>query len=166
MLLSAEKAAAGLVRVYRGATVIDGTGATRYVADVAVEGKRVVAIIPEGASEPVLALPDGAVEIRADGLVLAPGFIDMHAHSELAVLSGAAHDAKIRQGVTTEVLGQDGLGYAPSTMRRPRSSPRRSPDGTAYPPRCHGGRWTICSRRSTPQRSRTPPSSCRRGTCG
>ncbi|CAN7245117.1 family 20 glycosylhydrolase [Microbacterium maritypicum] len=113
MLLSAEKAAAGLVRVYRGATVIDGTGAPRYVADVAVEGKRVVAIIPEGASEPVLALPDGAVEVGADGLVLAPGFIDMHAHSELAVLSGAAHDAKIRQGVTTEVLGQDGLGYAP-----------------------------------------------------
>ena len=114
MLLSAEKAAAGLVRVYRDATVVDGTGAPRYVADVAVEGARVVAILPVGASgSEVLELPAGAVEVAAEGLVLAPGFIDMHAHSELAVLSGAAHTAKIRQGVTTEVLGQDGLGYAP-----------------------------------------------------
>lgn len=113
MLLSTEKAAAGLVRVYRGATVIDGTGAPRYIADVAVEGARVVAIIPEGTVDSALELPDGAVEVSASGLVLAPGFIDMHAHSELAVLSGAAHEAKIRQGVTTEVLGQDGLGYAP-----------------------------------------------------
>lgn len=113
MLLSAEKAAAGLVRVYRGATVIDGTGSPRFVADVAVEGVRVVAVRPAGEVGADLELPEGAVEIAASGLVLAPGFIDMHAHSELAVLTGAAHDAKIRQGVTTEVLGQDGLGYAP-----------------------------------------------------
>lgn len=112
MLLSAEKAAAGLVRVYRGATVVDGTGAPRYVADVAVEGARVAAVLPKETTEG-LELPEGAVEIDAAGLVLAPGFIDMHAHSDLAVLSGADHDAKIRQGVTTEVLGQDGLGYAP-----------------------------------------------------
>lgn len=113
MLLSAQKAAAGLVRVYRGATVIDGTGSSRYVADVAVEGARVVAILRAGSATVELGLPDGAVEVDAAGLVLAPGFIDMHAHSELAVLSGAAHEAKVRQGVTTEVLGQDGLGYAP-----------------------------------------------------
>ncbi|MEW2004694.1 family 20 glycosylhydrolase [Microbacterium sp. NPDC079208] len=112
MLLSAEKAAAGLVRVYRRATVVDGTGAPRFVADVAVEGARVVAVIREGDAARI-ELPDDAVEVDASGLVLAPGFIDMHAHSDLAVLQGAAHDAKIRQGVTTEVLGQDGLGYAP-----------------------------------------------------
>ncbi|MCK8466778.1 family 20 glycosylhydrolase [Microbacterium sp. KSW4-16] len=113
MLLSAEKAAVGLVRVYRSATVVDGTGAPRFIADVAVEGARVVAVLPVAEPDDVLDLPDGAIEIDAHGLVLAPGFIDMHAHSELAVLSGTAHDAKIRQGVTTEVLGQDGLGYAP-----------------------------------------------------
>ena len=114
MLLSAEKAAAGLVRIYRGATVVDGTGAPRYAADVAVEGARIVAIVKSAdASSVELELPDGAVEVDASGLVLAPGFIDMHAHSDLAVLTGAAHQAKIRQGVTTEVLGQDGLGYAP-----------------------------------------------------
>ncbi len=108
MLLSSEKP----VRVYRGATVVDGTGADRFVADVAVEGARVVAVVRDGEIDP-LDLPEGAAEVDAAGLVLAPGFIDMHAHSELAVLSGAAHEAKIRQGVTTEVLGQDGLGYAP-----------------------------------------------------
>ena len=114
MLLSAEKAAAGLVRVYRGATVVDGTGAPRYEADVAVEGARIVAIRKSAGDGSVdLDLPEGAVEVEAAGLVLAPGFIDMHAHSDLAVLTGAAHEAKIRQGVTTEVLGQDGLGYAP-----------------------------------------------------
>ncbi len=113
MLLSAHKAAAGLVRVYREPPSSTARGAPRYVADVAVEGARVVAILPDGAEGPELELPDGAVEVAASGLMLAPGFIDMHAHSELAVLSGAAHDAKIRQGVTTEVLGQDGLGYAP-----------------------------------------------------
>ncbi len=108
MLLSSEKS----VRVYRGATVVDGTGAPRYLADVAVEGGRVVAVVREG-DDVLLELPEHAVEVDASGLVLAPGFIDMHAHSELAVLRGAAHDSKIRQGVTTEVLGQDGLGYAP-----------------------------------------------------
>lgn len=113
MLLSAEKAASGLVRVYRGATVVDGTGGPRYTADVAVEGARIVAVVTEFGAPTDLELPEGAVEIDAGGLVLAPGFIDMHAHSDLAVLTGAAHDAKIRQGVTTEVLGQDGLGYAP-----------------------------------------------------
>lgn len=113
MLLSAEKAAAGRVRVYRGATVVDGTGAARFVGDVAVEGARIVAVHRSDEDFEALELPEGAVEIDADGLVLAPGFIDMHAHSDLAVLEGPAHDAKIRQGVTCEVLGQDGLGYAP-----------------------------------------------------
>lgn len=108
MLLSSEKP----VRVYRDATVVDGTGAQRYRADVYVEGARVVALVREGAGG-APQLPDAAVEVDAAGLALAPGFIDMHAHSELAVLEGAAHTAKISQGVTTEVVGQDGLGYAP-----------------------------------------------------
>lgn len=112
MLLSAEHAAAGRVRVYRGATVVDGTGADRYRADVAVEGERIVAILRSG-DERALELPPGSAEIDAERLVLAPGFIDMHAHSDLAALTGAEHQAKIRQGVTCEVIGQDGLGYAP-----------------------------------------------------
>ncbi|WP_341939961.1 family 20 glycosylhydrolase [Microbacterium sp. LWH10-1.2] len=108
MLLSSEKP----VRVYRNATVVDGTGAPRFLADVAIEGARVVALMRDGLGGDV-ELPPGAVEVDVTGLVLVPGFIDMHAHSELSVLEGARHDAKILQGVTTEVLGQDGLGYAP-----------------------------------------------------
>lgn len=107
MFLSREKA----VRVYRAATVVDGTGGERFAADVVVEGARVVAIREH--DDIPLDLPEDAVVVDASGLVLAPGFIDMHAHSDLAVLTGPDHDAKILQGVTTEVLGQDGLGYAP-----------------------------------------------------
>ncbi|MDQ0644729.1 family 20 glycosylhydrolase [Microbacterium murale] len=115
--LSAEQAAAGRVRVYRDATVVDGTGTSRYVADVVVEGARIVAIVREGDTRTIEiergAVDLEAVEVDAHGLILAPGFIDMHAHSDLAVLEGPAHRAKILQGVTTEVIGQDGLGYAP-----------------------------------------------------
>jgi len=89
-----------------GATVLDGTGAAAVRADVAVEAGRIVAI---GAS-----LPRDAVRtIDADGLVLAPGFIDMHAHSDLQILANPDHTAKVSQGITLEVVGQDGLSFAP-----------------------------------------------------
>ncbi|WP_396653105.1 family 20 glycosylhydrolase [Microbacterium resistens] len=112
MSLSETIAAEGRTRVYRGATVVDGTGAPRFVADVVVEGARVSAVV-RAAADVLGPLPAGAVEVDASGLVLAPGFIDMHAHSDLAVLCGPAHAAKLLQGVTCEVIGQDGLGYAP-----------------------------------------------------
>ncbi len=51
--------------------------------------------------------------IDGTGLVLSPGFIDMHAHSDLQLLVNPDHYAKLSQGVTTELLGQDGLSYAP-----------------------------------------------------
>ncbi|MEW2353786.1 D-aminoacylase [Spirillospora sp. NPDC029432] len=90
--------------VIRGATVIDGTGGPGRVADVAVTGGR-VAGIGGGLT--------GRSTIDASGLVLAPGFIDMHAHSDLALLAEPDHLAKVSQGVTCEVIGQDGLSYAP-----------------------------------------------------
>ena len=91
----------------RGATVIDGTGSPRYRADVVIAEGRIAAIAKPG--EPIVA--DRSIDVT--GLVLAPGFIDMHAHSDLALLTEPAHLAKISQGVTLEVLGQDGLAYAP-----------------------------------------------------
>jgi N-acyl-D-amino-acid deacylase len=51
--------------------------------------------------------------VDAAGLALCPGFVDMHSHSDLRLLSEPAHEAKVTQGVTLEVLGQDGLSYAP-----------------------------------------------------
>ncbi|MFL6126665.1 N-acyl-D-amino-acid deacylase family protein [Actinophytocola sp.] len=88
---------------FRGATVVDGTGAPGFRADVSVRDGRISAI---GGGR------TGRV-VDADGLVLAPGFIDMHAHSDLQVLANPEHMAKVSQGVTLEVLGQDGLSYAP-----------------------------------------------------
>lgn len=93
----------------RNATVVDGTGSARRAADVLLRGDRIHTIAPAGA----LDATDGTESWDAEGLVLAPGFIDMHAHSDLAVLADPAHIAKVGQGVTTEVIGQDGIGYAP-----------------------------------------------------
>ncbi|MER5808408.1 D-aminoacylase [Streptomyces sp. NPDC002033] len=92
--------------VIRGARVADGTGSPSRTADVAVHQGRIAAIgrIPGG----------GRHTLDARGLVLAPGFIDMHAHSDLALLRDPDHSAKAAQGVTLEVLGQDGLSYAPA----------------------------------------------------
>jgi N-acyl-D-amino-acid deacylase len=94
---------------FRGATVIDGTGAPGYRADVLVEDGRISQI----SREPGAGAGPAARRIDADGLVLSPGFIDMHAHSDLALLTEPEHLAKVSQGVTLEVLGQDGLSYAP-----------------------------------------------------
>ncbi|GAA2073755.1 D-aminoacylase [Streptomyces albiaxialis] len=95
--------------VIRDARVIDGTGGTRaYRADVGITANRISHIAREG--EPRLS---GARTIEADGRALAPGFIDMHAHSDLALLRDPDHSAKAAQGVTLEVVGQDGLSYAP-----------------------------------------------------
>ncbi|WBU37833.1 N-acyl-D-amino-acid deacylase family protein [Homoserinibacter sp. YIM 151385] len=92
--------------VVRGGELVDGTGAPRRRGDLAVEGGRIAALGE-------LPARDGDREIDARGLVIAPGFIDMHAHSDLELLRDREHLAKLAQGVTTQVLGQDGIGYAP-----------------------------------------------------
>ncbi|MFD5076154.1 amidohydrolase family protein [Streptomyces sp. NPDC058371] len=91
----------------RDVRVIDGTGQTSYHADVGITAGRITEIRSEG---PPLG---GRRTLDAHGLVLAPGFIDMHAHSDLALLRDPDHSAKAAQGVTLEVIGQDGLSYAP-----------------------------------------------------
>ncbi len=93
---------------FRGVTMMDGTGQPGRVADVAVENGLIADIGDAGT------LTARRV-IEAGGRVLSPGFIDMHAHSDLALLAEPEHLAKISQGVTLEVLGQDGLSYAPVT---------------------------------------------------
>ncbi|MBT2409288.1 D-aminoacylase [Streptomyces sp. ISL-12] len=98
--------------VIRDADVVDGSGADAYRADVVVDGGRIVSIVQEAAAAGCQR-PTARRELDAEGLVLAPGFIDMHAHSDLALLRDTDHSAKAAQGVTLEVLGQDGLSYAP-----------------------------------------------------
>ena len=94
--------------VLRGARVYDGSGGAPFSADVALQGDRIAAIGPELASA-------GADEVDVRGLALAPGFIDIHSHTDLVLLVNPNAESKIRQGVTTEVVGQDGSSIGPWT---------------------------------------------------
>ncbi|WP_031163872.1 N-acyl-D-amino-acid deacylase family protein [Streptomyces durhamensis] len=98
--------------VIRDADVADGSGEPSYRADVVIDGGRIVSIVKEAAAAGCQR-PRAVRELDAEGLVLSPGFIDMHAHSDLALLRDPDHSAKAAQGVTLEVIGQDGLSYAP-----------------------------------------------------
>ncbi|MFF2845265.1 amidohydrolase family protein [Streptomyces sp. NPDC058001] len=95
--------------VIRDAQLIDGTGTPARRADVTVHAGRITEIREEGTGP----RPTGTRTLDAQGLTLTPGFIDMHAHSDLALLRDPEHTAKAAQGVTLEVIGQDGLSYAP-----------------------------------------------------
>jgi N-acyl-D-amino-acid deacylase len=97
--------------VIRGASVFDGTGAPRRVADVAVSGDRIVGFGDLGAAT-------GTREILAEGKALAPGFIDAHTHDDRAVLCGPACTlCKISQGVTTVVVGNCGISLSPARLK-------------------------------------------------
>ncbi|MEU9900073.1 amidohydrolase family protein [Streptomyces phaeochromogenes] len=98
--------------VVRDVEVVDGSGGPSYRADVGIEGGRITAVVQEAAAAGCLR-PVARRVLDAEGLVLSPGFIDMHAHSDLALLRDPDHSAKVAQGVTLEVIGQDGLSYAP-----------------------------------------------------
>ncbi|MGE3272817.1 MAG: amidohydrolase family protein [Chloroflexota bacterium] len=94
--------------LFTNARVLDGTGSPWLRADVAVADGRIVAV---GRSLP----SDAARTIDCGGQILAPGFYDMHSHSDISLLVEPRHEAKVYQGVTFELLGQDGLSYAPVT---------------------------------------------------
>ncbi len=91
----------------RGGEVVDGTGAPARKADVAIRSGRVAAIEEEytGSAETV---------IDAEGLTVAPGFIDIHTHSDFTLPLNPKAECKIRQGVTTEVVGNCGFSIAPA----------------------------------------------------
>ncbi len=90
----------------RGGTVIDGTKAPRFDADVGIEGDRIVAIGD-------LAGARAARTIDAAGLIVAPGFIDSHTHDDQALLAQPEMDFKVSQGVTTVIAGNCGISAAP-----------------------------------------------------
>lgn len=90
----------------RGGTVIDGTKAPRFDADVAIQGGRIAAIGQ-------LAGHTADQVIDATGKIVAPGFIDSHTHDDQAVLSQADMSFKVSQGVTTVIAGNCGISAAP-----------------------------------------------------
>ncbi len=87
-------------------TLVDGSGAPARAADVAVEGERIAAVGPRLRGE-------AARIIDARGLMVAPGFIDIHSHSDLVYDKCPSAESKVRQGVTTEVVGMCGFSPAP-----------------------------------------------------
>ncbi len=93
----------------RNGRIIDGSGQTWFHGGVGVTGDTVT-IVRSGEAD----VEAGRV-IDVNGSVVCPGFIDMHSHSDLVLLSNPRHEVKLRQGVTTELMGMDGLSYAPSS---------------------------------------------------
>lgn len=99
--------------LFQNATVIDGSGETpRYIASVYIRNGIIVSIHREEVDQDDFR-SRGTRIVDATDLILCPGFIDMHAHSDLSVLHTPDHLAKVTQGVTMEVVGQDGIGYSP-----------------------------------------------------
>src|SRR5918995_314156 len=94
-----------------GGTVIDGTGTPGFAASVGVLDGRIT-VLGDGAGAGGHHA-DATRRVDARGLAVAPGFIDLHSHSGLMLFADPLHEPKLRQGVTTEVIGVDGLSYAP-----------------------------------------------------
>ncbi|MFC1978409.1 amidohydrolase family protein [Chloroflexota bacterium] len=94
-----------------GGTTIDGTGDAAYKGSVAVTGNQLQ--ILTGHTSAI----EAARYIDATDRVVCPGFIDVHTHSDLMALADPKNEPKIRQGVTTEIVGVDGIGYAPLSKR-------------------------------------------------
>lgn len=91
--------------VIRGATLYDGTGGPARSGDLSVVDGRIAEIGRVSAA--------GSVELDGRGLAACPGFIDIHSHADLALLVNPNAESRIRQGVTLEVVGQDGSSIGP-----------------------------------------------------
>ncbi len=96
-------------KLIKNGTVIDGTGNKRFKSDIIIEDDLILNIVGPGEANDL----EFAKIIDAQGQIVAPGFIDTHSHSDLKVLLNPSLEPKVRQGITTEVLGQDGISMAP-----------------------------------------------------
>ena len=88
--------------------IVDGTGRSSYLSDLGIKDGKIAAIGDLSAS------PSEKI-IDATGLIVSPGFIDIHTHSDIPLLADPRAESQIRQGVTTEVIGQCGASLAPYT---------------------------------------------------
>jgi N-acyl-D-amino-acid deacylase len=93
----------------RNGWVADGAGSPPYLGDVAIEGGKIVDVGRLGAA----ATADRVID--ATGKIVCPGFVDPHSHSDFSILANPTAESTIRQGVTTEVVGNCGWSYAPVT---------------------------------------------------
>jgi len=94
-----------------GGTVVDGTGSPGFHGAIGVEGDSVAVLRGD------VSRVEATRTIDASGLVVCPGFIDLHSHAGLTMLGEPHHDPKVRQGVTTELIGIDGISHSPFRSR-------------------------------------------------
>jgi N-acyl-D-amino-acid deacylase len=95
--------------IIRGGTIVDGSGEPAFRGDVVIRDGRIAAVTRDANAQ----LSHDALVIDAGGLHVAPGFIDTHSHSDLRVLAEPDLPMKVQQGITLDVLGQDGISVAP-----------------------------------------------------
>ena len=113
--------------------IVDGTGTPAYTGDVAIRNGRIEKIGELGSHS-------AKREINADGLTLAPGFIDSHSHADLTFPAGSAENEKLRMGVTTEVFGQ--CGFSPCPLSSQYSSLRQKSMAGFLPGVAFSWDWT------------------------
>lgn len=143
--------------VIAGARVVDGTGAPWFRADVGIAGDRVAAVGD-------LAAADAVERVDAEDLVLAPGLVDAHVHSETELERTPLLLSDLHQGITTHVVGQDGIGVAPTDeatlafMHRYMRPIYGARDGR--PPRSIGAFLAACDGASTINVATLIPNGC------
>ena len=98
-------------KIIRNGLIIDGSGDAGFKADVGIIDDRVAAIGD-------LSMADTAYSIDASGLVVAPGFIDVHTHDDASLIIRPDMQAKLSQGVTTVICGNCGISGAPYDLKR------------------------------------------------
>ncbi len=94
-------------------TIVDGTKRPSYKGDIIINDDEIIEVGPNLKDKKILM----DFVINASGLIVAPGFIDTHSHSDLKILSDGNIKPKLFQGITTEILGQDGISMAPTPVQ-------------------------------------------------
>lgn len=92
--------------IIRNGSLIDGTGGKEYVSDIGIKSGKIYQIGD-------LSTEDSLQVVDASGLKVVPGFIDIHSHTDSDLILNPKAESKIRQGVTTEITGQDGFSWGP-----------------------------------------------------